>query len=82
MRRQDRPRAERREPIRVRWIWVVFAILFALINPWYFPAGAQALLWGVPVWALIILAASLALSGFIHYVLARHWHIEEDEHDG
>lgn len=72
----SRPRLE---PIRKPWIWVVFAILFALINPWYFPAGANRLIWGVPCWALVILAASLALSMFLHYVLARHWRMVEDE---
>lgn len=72
----SRPRLE---PIRKPWIWVVFAVLFALINPWYFPADPIPLVWGIPYWALVILVASLALSGFLHYVLARQWRIVEDE---
>lgn len=71
---------KRREPITTLWIWVVFAVLFALINPWYFPDGDyQPLIWGVPYWAWIIIAASLALSGFLHYVLVYHWQIEDTE---
>lgn len=68
----------RKEPIRKPWIWVVFGLLFVLINPWYFPASfSQPLFWGIPAWAVIIILASLALSVFCHYVLVCHWQIED-----
>lgn len=72
----------RKEPIRKPWIWVVFALLFALINPWYFPASFnQPLFWGIPAWAVVIILASLALSLFSHYVLVYHWDMNPDEQD-
>lgn len=69
----------RKEPIRTPWIWAVFAVLFVLLNPWYFPAGPGRLIAGVPLWALIILGVSLAMSMFIHYVLRHHWQIEDND---
>ena len=68
----------RREPIRTRWIWAVFAVLFGLLNPWYFPSGAARLVAGVPLWAWVILGVSLALSVFLHYVCAVHWQTGDD----
>ena len=68
----------RREPVRTRWIWAVFAVLFVMLNPWYFGSGATRLVGGVPLWALIILGVSLALSVFLHYVCVVHWQTEED----
>lgn len=53
----------RKEPVRSPVVWILFVLLMALITPWYFPDGSfEPLLWGVPYWAWIILAASLALS--------------------
>lgn len=72
----------RKEPIRTPWIWVVFGVLFVLINPWYFPASfSQPLFWGIPAWAVVIVGASLALSGFCHYVLAHHWQVDDGDAD-
>lgn len=71
------------EPIRKKRVWIGFVVLFALINPWYFPAGiSSSLIMGVPLWALIILLASLALSIFITWVVLTQWHTDSDERYG
>lgn len=71
------------EPVCKRRVWLGFAVLFALINPWYFPAGMTTpRVLGVPLWALIVLAASLALSVFITWVVATQWHTDSDERYG
>ncbi|WP_079526231.1 hypothetical protein [Halobacillus hunanensis] len=70
----------KKEPIKNGKLWIIFGILFALINPWYFPEGSyQPLFWGIPYWALIIIAASLLLSAFISYVIKYQWQLEEEE---
>ncbi|MDH4571980.1 MULTISPECIES: hypothetical protein [Salinicola] len=68
------------EPVKKPLVWIGFVILFALINPWYFPAGSWSpLFFGVPYWALIILLASLALSIFITWVVKTQWETGADE---
>ncbi|MES1924504.1 hypothetical protein [Salinisphaera sp. T31B1] len=72
-----------KEPIKRPIVWIVFIAVFALINPWYFTDGAYTpLIWGVPYWAWIILAASLALSVFVTWVVCCHWDMQTDEQDG
>ncbi|MFC0267526.1 hypothetical protein [Kushneria aurantia] len=71
------------EPVRKRRVWIGFTLLFVLINPWYFPAGmATSLIFGIPLWALIVLAASLMLSVFISWVVMTQWHTDSDERYG
>ncbi|GAB3674322.1 hypothetical protein [Salinisphaera aquimarina] len=68
-----------KEPVKSPLVWLVFVVIFALINPWYFPAGSYTpLFWGVPYWAWIILAASLALSVFITWVVCCQWDLDAD----
>ncbi|UOR13557.1 hypothetical protein [Halobacillus amylolyticus] len=72
----------KKEPIKNGKLWIVFGILFVLINPWYFPTGSyQPLFLGIPYWALIIIGASMLLSAFLTYVLKYQWHLEEDEEE-
>ncbi|GAB3056384.1 hypothetical protein ACFOU0_02495 [Salinicoccus sesuvii] len=71
-----------REPIRNYKIWLGFLIIFILLTPWYFPSGgAPMLIYGVPIWALIIVGATITLSLYITYVIRYHWDIEDEESD-
>jgi len=68
------------EPVKKPSVWIGFLILFALVNPWYFPAGSWSpLIMGIPYWALIILLVSLALALFITWVVLRQWETGADE---
>ncbi|KKK34959.1 hypothetical protein WN59_04745 [Salinicoccus sediminis] len=70
---------EKREPVRNYKIWIVFGIIFILLNPWYFPAGGDpVLIYGVPLWALVIMGVTVLLSLHITYVIKYHWD-ESDE---
>lgn len=69
-----------KEPIKNVKIWIVLGLIFLLCVPWYFPQGSyKPLIFGIPYWALFIIAASIALSAFLTYVLKYEWHMEEEE---
>ncbi|HLS10453.1 hypothetical protein [Lentibacillus sp.] len=71
-----------REPIKNGKIWIVFGVLLALLTPWYFPESfGEILIFGVPIWAIIIIAASLLLSAFLSYVIKNHWMLEEENEE-
>ncbi|MCY3555337.1 MAG: hypothetical protein OXH56_08445 [Gemmatimonadetes bacterium] len=60
-----------------RWIWAVYAALFALSIPWYLPEIEPVPVWlGVPYWVVICLAACLAIACFTAFVIHRYWQEE------
>ncbi|SFB29122.1 hypothetical protein SAMN04488072_11379 [Lentibacillus halodurans] len=69
----------KKEPIKNKKVWIVFGILLALITPWYFPESfGDILIYGMPLWAVIIIIASMLLSAFLSYVIKHHWMLEEE----
>ncbi|MEN1970505.1 hypothetical protein WMZ97_20815 [Lentibacillus sp. N15] len=69
----------KKEPIKNGKIWIVFGILLALITPWYFPKSfGEILIYGIPLWAIIIIIASILLSASLSYAIRYHWMIEEE----
>ena len=63
-----------REPIRYRWIWLVYALLYAASIPWYLPAGGELETWvGLPYWALVSLLATVGIAFFTVFVIRRFW---------
>ena len=46
----------------------MYLVLFALVIPWYWPAGDSRHLLGVPLWALAALAAVFLTSVFTAWV--------------
>jgi hypothetical protein len=67
------------EPFRHVWVWVVYAVLFALAIPWYFPGGRPEPIWlGFPRWVAVSLGATLAIAGFTAYVIERYWSEDEE----
>ncbi|MFC3419091.1 hypothetical protein ACFOLA_06325 [Salinicoccus hispanicus] len=69
-----------REPIRNYKIWLGFLIIFILLTPWYFPSAEEpVLIYGVPLWALVIIGVTVLLSLYITYVIRYHWDIEDEE---
>lgn len=62
------------EPLAHRWVWVVYALLFATSIPWYLPSGATVAIWfGLPYWVVISLSASLGIAVFTAWVVSRYW---------
>jgi polyferredoxin len=77
--RTDKPK---KEPIRNVKLWIVLGLLFILCVPWYFPEGSyQPLMWGIPLWAWIIIGVSVALSAVVTYILNYEWQLEDEVAD-
>lgn len=69
-----------KEPIKNYKIWLGFLVIFILLTPWYFPSGGEpVLIFGVPLWALVIILMSVVLSLYITYVIRYHWDTEDEE---
>lgn len=59
---------------RIRWVWAVYSVLFAVSIPWYVPADAPPRIWlGMPHWVAISLGAVLAIALFTAVVVPRYW---------
>ena len=50
------------------WILGVYLVLFVLVIPWYWPAEDSRHAFGVPLWALVTLAAVFLTSVFTAWV--------------
>ena len=50
------------------WILAVYLVLFALVIPWYWPAADSRHVFGIPLWALVTLAAVFLTSVFTAWV--------------
>ncbi|MDA0337991.1 MAG: hypothetical protein O2782_22710 [bacterium] len=62
------------EPRRHPLIWLVYAGLYALAIPWYWPDGYRGpLIFGLPMWVAASLAATLALAAWTAFVIFRYW---------
>lgn len=72
-----------KEPIKNYKIWLGFLVIFIMLNPWYFPSGGEpVLIYGVPLWAVIIILMSVVLSLYITYVIHYHWDTLDEEETG
>ena len=58
-------------------IWAVYAVLFGISIPWYWPAEHAVMLWGFPLWVVVSIAGSLGISCFTAWLFACRW--PEDE---
>lgn len=66
---------------RTRWIVATYAILFTLAVPWYFPADQiQPVVAGIPLWAFVSLACSVAISILTAYLALTHWPESKQDH--
>lgn len=63
-----------KEPAQI-WIWVTVAVMLFLCVPYFFIGTYEPLVFGIPLWFLTVLAASLVLIGFILYVALREWRL-------
>jgi hypothetical protein len=63
-----------KEPLQA-WIWITFSFLLFFTVPYFFAGTYEPLVFGLPVWFLSCLVASLAVVGFAGYVILRHWRL-------
>ena len=68
------------EPRQVWWLWLVYALLYAVAIPWYWPADFRGpLILGLPLWVVVTLVAVFALSLWTLFAITRYWKIGEEE---
>ena len=67
------------EPLNVGWIWLVYAALYAIAIPWYWPANFRGpLVLGLPLWTVVTLLSVFALACWTAVVIWKFWRAEED----
>ena len=70
------------EPRKIRYIWLVYLLLYALAIPWYWPEGYRGpLILGFPLWVAVSLGAVLLLAAWTVWVIRRPGMIEIPSHD-
>jgi hypothetical protein len=63
-----------REPVRYRWIWLVYILLYSASIPWYLPGGTlPEISLGLPNWALLSLLSTVAIALFTVLVIHSYW---------
>ena len=68
------------EPRKVRWVWLVYALLYAVAIPWYWPADFPSpLIGGFPLWVVVSLTSTLVLAGWTVWIIFRYWQAEGEE---
>ena len=68
------------EPRQVWWLWVVYALLYAVAIPWYWPEGYRGpLVFGLPLWVGVTLLSVLALALWTVLVITRFWKTGPEE---
>ncbi|SDQ24807.1 hypothetical protein [Actinopolyspora saharensis] len=73
---------EPREPIRAPLAWAGLLLLVLVGVPWYLPAGTIGpVLLGFPLWTLIAVLSSLALCGYLSWMLLSRWETPEQHAD-
>ena len=63
-----------KEPLHA-WIWITFSLLLFFTVPFFFAGTYTPLVFGLPVWFLSSLAASVCVVVFAGYVILRHWRL-------
>ena len=69
---------EVKEPIKVKWIWPVIAIISLATIPWIFPTGTyKPFIAGLPYWMICSIGATVVLAIFLNFVVSKYWSMEE-----
>ncbi|GAA1782763.1 MULTISPECIES: hypothetical protein [Streptomonospora] len=69
----------RREPIRRPWPWVGLGVIVLAGVPWYLPPGTVGpVVLGLPLWALVAVASSVAVAAYLSWMLSHLWNVVED----
>ena len=68
------------EPRKIRYVWLVYLLLYALAIPWYWPEGYRGpLILGFPLWVAVSLGAVLLLAAWTVWVIRRYWIMAQEE---
>ncbi|OYW77941.1 MAG: hypothetical protein B7Z37_01865 [Verrucomicrobia bacterium 12-59-8] len=61
------------------WIWAVYAVLAGVSVPWYWPVDDRRMLLGFPLWVVVSVLGSLAVSGFTAWLFVCRWPQDDEE---
>lgn len=64
------------------WIWIVYAILFVLAVPWYWPVDDERVLLGFPLWVVVTVGISALISCFSAWLFLACWPDEDETEEG
>ena len=68
---------EVKEPIKIKWIWIVLLVISLISVPWYLPKGTiYPIVLGFPFWTFISFVSAVGLSIFLNYVISNCWDME------
>jgi hypothetical protein len=59
-------------------IWAVYAVLFGLSIPWYWPTEDARMLLGFPLWVVVSITGSFGISCFTAWLFVKRWPADED----
>lgn len=62
-------------------IWAVYAVLFGIAIPWYWPAEDARMWLGFPLWAVVSIVGSFAISCFTAWLFIARWPTDDDGED-
>ncbi|MCE2483872.1 MAG: hypothetical protein J4F42_00050 [Desulfurellaceae bacterium] len=65
-----------REPLQA-WIWIIVGVLLFFSVPYFFAGTYEPLVFGLPLWFLVCLAACGLLVAFTGYVILRRWRLAD-----
>ena len=65
-----------------RWIWAVYAALFAASVPWYVPDGPLRIWMGLPHWVVLSIAAVAGVGLLTVFVVRRYWPDDDEDAAG
>jgi hypothetical protein len=72
--------AIRSEPRKVRWIWLVYLVLYEVAIPWYWPDKyVGPIVLGFPLWVATTLSAIFVLAVWTAFVIHRFWRVDDEE---
>lgn len=63
-----------KEPLQA-WIWIIFSLLLFFTVPYFFAGTYEPLVFGLPLWFLVCLAASVLVVAFAGYVILHKWRL-------
>lgn len=57
-----------------RWSWVLFALLYGALIPWWWPEGDATIAFGLPRWVVTALCGGVLVAVTVNVLIHRYWH--------
>ena len=67
------PRRKEKNTFLSPKVWWLYAALFGVSIPWYWPQSEPTIWFGLPAWVIVTLLSSFVISGFTAWLLMSRW---------